>query len=301
MALDSHNHFLAHVVSPLLGWSYFFCWSISFYPQLISNYQRQSVAGLALDFFAVNVLGFICFTISSILFLFSSTVRDEYARRHPGAEEPTVRLNDLAFAVHALFVSSIGLSQFFFWGYKRHESQKMSRAMTTIALGCLAAIFISVLLALTSDWKWIDVAYTLQYVKILISIVKCIPQAYLNYTRKATTGWSIHNIILDIFGGVLSFAQLILDSSLQSNWSGITGNPVKFCLSQLAIMIDLLFITQHYILYRHSEESEPKFSSIEQGYSTISTNQLSPSARSSLDQNYQGGEESRGLLSSHVD
>lgn len=62
-------------------------------------------------------------------------------------------------------------------------------------------------------------------------------------------GWSIHNILLDISGGVLSLAQLVLDSSLQSDWSGLTGNPVKFFLSQIAIVFDIVFIAQHYVLY----------------------------------------------------
>ncbi|RPB10248.1 PQ-loop-domain-containing protein, partial [Morchella conica CCBAS932] len=242
---------LALLISRLLGWSYFLCWSISFYPQLLANHQRQSVTGLAVDFFTVNVLGYICYTLSSFLFLFSPTVRDEYARRHPGAEEPTVRWNDLAFAAHALLISSITLSQFYFWGYKRHASQHMSRTMSAIAMGCVAAITIAVLLALgNSNWEWIDVVYTLQYVKLLISIVKYIPQAYLNYRRKATTGWSIHNILLDISGGALSLGQLVLDSSLQSDWSGLTGNPIKFFLGQITIIFDILFIIQHYILYR---------------------------------------------------
>jgi len=97
--LDKQVVELAHAVSRLLGWTYFLCWAVSAYPQLIINYSRKSVTGLALDYFTVNILGFSCYTISSILFLFSPVVRDEYARRHPRSPEPTVRWNDLAFAV----------------------------------------------------------------------------------------------------------------------------------------------------------------------------------------------------------
>lgn len=62
-----------------------------------------------------------------------------------------------------------------------------------------------------------DQVYTLQYVKLAISFVKYVPQAWLNYQRKATTGWSIENILLDCAGGFLSLGQLVLDSSLQGN------------------------------------------------------------------------------------
>jgi cystinosin len=103
-----------------------------------------------------------------------------------------------------------------------------------------------------------------------------IPQAYINYQRKSTEGWSIENILLDLTGGVLGLysAQLVLDSWIDNDWRGITGNPGKLCVHQLflsfipcltvplgssslksglsflALAFDLFFITQHYILYR---------------------------------------------------
>ena len=55
---------------------------------------------------------------------------------------------------------------------------------------------------------------------------------------------------MDLLGGVLSVAQLVIDSSLQKDWSGLTGNPVKFGLGNVSILFDIIFMTQHYILYR---------------------------------------------------
>lgn len=69
-------------------------------------------------------------------------------------------------------------------------------------------------------------------------------------------GWSIFQILLDFAGGVLSIAQLLIDSSLQSDWSGVTGNPVKFGLGQVTIAFDVIFICQHYIFYRSGGEDE---------------------------------------------
>jgi len=63
-------------------------------------------------------------------------------------------------------------------------------------------------------------------------------------------------MLLDLNGGVLSLVQLVLDASLQSDWSGITGNPVKLLLGNVTIFFDLIFIVQHYILY--SETSDTK-------------------------------------------
>ena len=81
------------------------------------------------------------------------------------------------------------------------------------------------------------------------------PQVHVNYVRKSTMGWSIEQILLDFAGGVLSITQLIIDSSLQADWSGLTGNPVKFGLGNVSIIFDIIFITQHYILYRTPPKS----------------------------------------------
>lgn len=86
-------------LSRVLGWSYFVCWAVSAYSQPVANYRRKSVTGLAVDYFAVNVLGFYCYCVSAALFLFSATVRGQYARRHPLSPEPTMRWNDFVFAV----------------------------------------------------------------------------------------------------------------------------------------------------------------------------------------------------------
>ncbi|GAQ11508.1 cystinosin homolog [Aspergillus lentulus] len=222
-----------------------FCWSASFYPQPISNFRRRSTVGLAIDFPTINVLGFVCYTAYTSAFLYSPVIRRQYAARHPSDEESTVRFNDFAFALHAVILSTkpvLGL----FWG-------------------SIAAIGIVVCIVLgkspdggydPSTWAWIDVIYALSYVKLIITIVKYVPQAWVNYKRKSTEGWSISQILFDLTGGVLSLLQLVLDSSFQSDWSGITGNPVKFLLSNVTILFDLVFIVQHYILYRDSMEGK---------------------------------------------
>ena len=97
--------------------------------------------------------------------------------------------------------------------------------------------------------------YAISYVKLIVTVVKYMPQVHVNYVRKSTVGWSIGQILLDFAGGVLSITQLIIDSSLQADWSGLTGNPVKFGLGNVSIIFDIIFMTQHYILYRTPQKS----------------------------------------------
>uniref|UniRef100_A0A182SCF3 Uncharacterized protein n=1 Tax=Anopheles maculatus TaxID=74869 RepID=A0A182SCF3_9DIPT len=42
------------VVSSVIGWIYFAAWTVSFWPQMIINYRRQSVVGLSFDFLTLN-------------------------------------------------------------------------------------------------------------------------------------------------------------------------------------------------------------------------------------------------------
>lgn len=59
---------------------------------------------------------------------------------------------------------------------------------------------------------------------------------------------------MDVIGGVLSISQLVIDSSLQNDWSGLTGNPVKLGLGNVSIIFDTVFMFQHYWLYRRAEK-----------------------------------------------
>ncbi|KKK12159.1 hypothetical protein P175DRAFT_0432566 [Aspergillus ochraceoroseus IBT 24754] len=256
-------------LSRLLGWIYTFCWSASFYPQPIDNYRRKSTTGLAIDFPTINVLGFVCYAVYTATFLWSPVIRRQYAARHPASEEPTVRFNDFAFALHAVVLSSIVYSQFWprIWGFRVSRFQTVSKPVAGLFWGSFVAVAVVVCLVLVkspnegydpSSWAWIDVIYSLSYVKLVITVVKYVPQAWINYKRKSTRGWSIVQILFDLTGGVLSLLQLVLDSSLQNDWSGIVGNPVKLLLSNVTIFFDLVFVVQHYILYRNAPEDKGK-------------------------------------------
>jgi cystinosin len=62
-------------VSIVIGWIYFFSWSISFYPQLFVNFHRKryslsvfnsySVDGFSIDFAMLNPCGFLFYSLYS--------------------------------------------------------------------------------------------------------------------------------------------------------------------------------------------------------------------------------------------
>lgn len=95
----------------------------------------------------------------------------------------------------------------------------------------------------------------MEYVKLVFTVFKYVPQVASNFRRRSTIGWSITQQLLDFTGGVLSLAQLVIDSSLQEDWSGLTGNPLKFGLANISLVFDIIFILQHFVLYGPVEET----------------------------------------------
>jgi cystinosin len=78
----------------------------------------------------------------------------------------------------------------------------------------------------------------------------------MNYKRKSTAGWSIINILLDFTGGSLSLLQMFLLAYNFNDWSSIFGSPTKFGLGFFSIIFDIVFMIQHYGLYRNSNSYE---------------------------------------------
>lgn len=234
------------MISELLGWAYFICWSVSFWPQILLNHSRRSIAGLSLDFVRLNFVGFSCYAVYTLAMFGSAQVQEEYRRVWGSAS--TVKANDVAFAVHALIACSIALAQTIIYAPIATVPFE-SRWSTRFIGGCMTGQAVAIALHSGGFITTLDILYYLSMVKMATSLVKYIPQAVLNHVRQSTHGWSIHNILLDLAGGVLSIAQLFYDASLNGGWAGVLGNPIKWGLGLVSIVFDVLFIVQHYVLY----------------------------------------------------
>ncbi|KAK7403224.1 hypothetical protein QQX98_010995 [Neonectria punicea] len=258
--MASNDGFL-RFLSGLFGWVYFLAWSLSFYPQGLLNWRRRSTSGTVVDFHFINIFGFSAYFVSNVAFSYSPLVRAQYAARHHGLE-PTVQFNDITFALHGIALSLITTSQYLFsstWGFTPSAGNRPSRFILGVTAGCMVGVAFTYLLAAfapgsdpLTDWVALDVVYAIGYVKVIITLVKYTPQMLFNFTNKSTEGWSILQILLDLTGGILSIGQQGIDSYLQHDWSGITGNPVKFALGNISMIYDGIFIVQHYVLYRNA-------------------------------------------------
>jgi cystinosin len=288
------------LVSAAFGWIYTACWSASFYGQPLLNWRRKSTSGTTVDFPFINLFGtstgihtfvirfapfnphlcvdpvslsyrltwasscvaagFVAYFVSNAALYWSPTIRAQYAARNHDLT-PTVAVNDLVFAGHAVAITAVTLSQYALpnlWGFERAPGTQPSRLMLGVLSGSIVAICVIVFVVAGTDpgadprssWAWLDVIYTISYVKLAITLIKYAPQLVYNIRNRSTKGWSISQVLLDFVGGILSIAQQGIDSYLQGDWSGITGNPVKFALGNVSMLYDIFFMTQHYVLYR---------------------------------------------------
>lgn len=144
-------------------------------------------------------------------------------------------MNDIFFSLHAVFATIITVAQCFVYEvivFPIEEakidlsdyilSKQLSlpqvgtqRVSTTARIihGIFGSfVLITAILAIIHTIVWLDFLYYCSYVKLAITLIKYVPQAYYNYKRKSTVGWSIGNIFLDFTGGILSMLQMILNA-----------------------------------------------------------------------------------------
>ncbi|KAK6022169.1 Lysosomal Cystine Transporter, partial [Ostertagia ostertagi] len=238
---------LVNALVMIVGWAYFTAWSVSFYPQIILNYQRKSVVGLNFDFLVLNIQGFAAYSAYNLFVYFDKNVQRIYEETHPHSPIP-VLINDVFFATHAFLACIFTVYQCFI--YER-GTQRVSYICMSITAFMITAAIASGIATSFGYLNMLQFVTGLSYIKMAVTLFKYIPQALLNFRRKSTVGWSIGNVLLDFTGGCLDILQMVLQCWNVSEWSAFYGNPVKFGLGLVSTMFDILFIIQHYVLYPH--------------------------------------------------
>ncbi|CAH2075528.1 unnamed protein product, partial [Iphiclides podalirius] len=240
------------IISYIMGWIYFAAWSVSFYPQIYINFKRKSVVGLNFDFLALNIMGFTMYSLFNCGLYFSKAIQDEYLSRHPRSVNP-VQLNDVFFSLHAAFATLVTITQCYL--YER-DDQRVSMTGRGILSGFVVVVIVTAGLGAGGQIEWLDFLYGCSYIKLCITLIKYVPQAYMNYKRKSTVGWSIGNIFLDFVGGFLSILQMALNAYNYNDWISFFGDATKFGLGLFSLVFDVFFILQHYVFYRHADEKK---------------------------------------------
>lgn len=169
--------------SSIIGYIYFVSWSVSFYPQIITNYQRKHITGLSTDSSILAVLNYTCYAIYNVFFYFDETIRKEYKNRHGEDAKITVQSNDVMFSIHALFLTSILLTQIIYYGgFRSNPISKITVLIVALVLLCSSAYIAACIYV--KGWLWIDFLYLLASFKLILTVLTYVPQVILNFWRK---------------------------------------------------------------------------------------------------------------------
>ena len=142
------------IVSDVTGWGYFFAWSLSFYPQMIINYRRKSVEGFSVDFATLNVLGFFATACTLVPFISARRFK-RITGCTPRQNELEAEQNDVVFALHALFASSVQWSQAYLCGYNRGEGAQNDKTWENLFIASVVSLMIfTILVAAARDKRW---------------------------------------------------------------------------------------------------------------------------------------------------
>ncbi|KAL0395742.1 UNVERIFIED_CONTAM: Cystinosin [Sesamum calycinum] len=251
--MASWNSVQLEVLYNVLGWVAFVAWSISFYPQVILNFRRKSVVGLNFDFVLMNLTKHSSYLIYNASLFFSPTVQRQYREKFGFNEMIPVAANDVAFSMHAVLLTAFTLFQIAIYDRGHQKVSKACVGIVSVAwLSAAVCVFVAIH---RHSWFWLVSCFNT--IQVVMTVIKYIPQAILNFRRKSTVGFSIGNILLDFFGGVTNYGQMVVQSVDQNSWVNFYGNIGKTMISLVSIFFDILFMVQHYVLYRPKKTDDP--------------------------------------------
>ena len=92
--------------------------------------------------------------------------------------------------------------------FKRNNQRVSWFCWAFIACSLIVIIVLAIVAGIrNTSMNGLDFLNYIAYIKLVISFIKYLPQAYMNYKRQSTVGWSIGNVLLDFTGGSFSIIQ----------------------------------------------------------------------------------------------
>ena len=177
----------------------------------------------------LNAFAFAAYTACTLALYASPRVRHQYKRHHDHA--PEVRFADVLFCLHALLLSSVTVGQIAYY-----DGAKQAESTGALRPGRARAV--------RGGHRYLCPRSTANTLRALVlqdgrHVLQIRPQLLSTIGGDATVGWPVDSILLDFTGGALSTLQLILDCADQHDWSGISGDVVKFGLGVTSMVFDV--------------------------------------------------------------
>jgi cystinosin len=238
------------------GWAYAIVWGFAFYPTLYLNYTLKTADSISLDYVALNIVGYICYSISILLQLKNDIVRNQYMQVFNG-NLPLLSNADLFYSFHGIILLLTLLSQIIFgnllWNFHNERINFKIHRLTRTILFILALFTLTNWLIDDPNLTFLNLAINLAYVKIIISLIKYIPQVIRNYRRKSMYGISKLQIMLDLLGAFFSFMEFYLKKELPLI-DALNANRGKIGITIVTFLFACIFLGQVYIYGTEKQE-----------------------------------------------
>lgn len=199
------------------GWIYAIVWGLSFYPALYLNYTLKTSDSVSLDYIFLNIVGYLCYSVSLWLQLYSDNVIAQFMVNFDG-RRPILSGADLFYAFHGLFILLVLLSQIVYgerlWSFQNDRTHFRLHRLTKMVFVLIFVFLFGSWLSGDQKFKLLTFALNLAFFKIIISLIKYIPQVMHNYRRKSMYGVSRLQLSLDVTGAVFCMLEFVLKNDL---------------------------------------------------------------------------------------
>jgi len=180
-------------ISNVLGYTYFVAWILSFVPQLALNARRRSVVGMSIDSAVLSTCGFLAYAVYTAAVYWSPAVRIAYAAQYGGA--PVVTAPDVFFCVWALAMEAVALTQIAVYDRGTQGLARLTLAAAVALLAGMAAVVIACGASDARVLSWPTALVTVSWIKVGVTIVRYLPQIWLNGARGTTHGFKLRCIV----------------------------------------------------------------------------------------------------------
>ncbi|MCO5553285.1 hypothetical protein L7F22_006806 [Adiantum nelumboides] len=203
----------------------------------------------------------------NICMYFIPAVQRQYNEKYGYSELIPVGSSDVAYSIHGVFFTSIVVYQALIY-----EKGPQRVSIVTIGIACgawFAAALCMVIVWPKGQWIWLVLSFNI--IQSAITFIKYIPQAWMNYQRKSTSGYSIENILLDLFGSFTNLVQMGVQSLDQGSLVNFVGNVGKLLFCAVVLVYDSIFVVQHFCLYKLPDQPSFRISLLSEKQSKAAT------------------------------
>ena len=234
------------IISEVMGIVCTLAWSVSFYFMAWEVIKVKNADGLSINYLMLNFIGY---TYYSVYNVYGFTYDPPY-------NNGQIHTSDIIFSVHGLFLTSLHIVLVLY--YPRFDNKPKT---VWVVCAIMSILFVAGYSFVNPNIQ--DIVLTMGIMKVVISFIKYVPQVYLNWFRKSTYGFSIHNILLDFTGGLLTFLQIPVDFYASGTKPKLDSNLnlAKFLLGFITVFFDFVFLIQHYCIYPSNiaQKHDPRY------------------------------------------